>query len=98
MVTKGCGLDDMVEQANDSEYGLAASVWTTNLKTAHALVPRIDSGTLWFNLHNFVFPSAPYGGYKSSGVGSELGKEGVLAQTRIKNVMVSMFPDGFSWY
>ena len=98
VITKASGLEDMVHQANDSEYGLAASVWTTNLKTAHRLVSRIDAGTVWFNLHNFVFPSAPYGGYKASGVGSELGKEGVLAQTRIKNVMVSMFPDGFVWY
>jgi len=98
VISKASGLDDMVAQANDSEYGLAASVWTTNLKTAHSLVPRIDAGTVWFNLHNFVFPSAPYGGYKASGVGSELGREGVLAQTRIKNVMVSMFPDGFVWY
>ena len=98
VIRKASGLEDMIAQANDSAYGLAASVWTTNLKTAHRMVRRIDAGTVWFNLHNFVFPSAPYGGYKASGVGSELGKEGVLAQTRIKNVMVSMFSEGFVWY
>ena len=84
--------------SNDTDYGLAASVWTTDLKTAHTIAPKIDAGTVWFNLHNFVFPCAPYGGYKASGIGSELGRQGVLALTRTKNVMVSLFPDGFQWY
>ncbi len=50
------------------------------------------------NLHNFVFPSAPYGGVGASGLGSELGKQGLLAMTRTKNVMISLFPGGFKWY
>jgi len=49
-------------------------------------------------MHNFVLPGAPYGGFGSSGVGLELGKEGLRAQTRTKNVMVSLFPNGFQWY
>jgi len=98
VITKAKDLCDMVKQANDTNYGLAASIWTTNLKTAHSLAPRINAGTVWFNLHNFVFPSAPYGGYGASGMGLELGREGALALTRTKNVMVSMFPGGFKWY
>jgi len=98
VIVKASSLDQMVDLANDTPYGLAASVWTTNLKTAHALAPRLDAGTVWFNLHNFVFPSAPYGGFGASGVGSELGKQGLLAMTRTKNVMVSLFPEGFKWY
>ena len=98
VVSKASSVDEMVEQANDTSYGLAASVWTTDLKTAHTIAPRIRAGTVWFNLHNFVFPSAPYGGFGHSGVGSELGKQGVLALTRTKNVMISLFPDGFTWY
>jgi acyl-CoA reductase-like NAD-dependent aldehyde dehydrogenase len=98
VISKASDIEDMIDQANDSSYGLAASVWTTNLKTAHTMAPRIKAGTVWFNLHNFVFPSAPYGGVGKSGVGSELGKEGVLALTRTKNVMISLFPDGFAWY
>jgi hypothetical protein len=62
------------------------------LKAAHTLAPQIKTGTVWFNLHNFVFPSAPCGGYGASGVGSELGKQGLLALTRTKNVIVSLFP------
>ncbi|HUT26343.1 MAG TPA: aldehyde dehydrogenase family protein [Sumerlaeia bacterium] len=98
VAVKAKDLDEMVRLANDTDYGLAASVWTTNLRTAHTLVPRINAGTVWFNLHNFVFPSAPYPGYKASGLGFELGKEGVLALTKMKNVMVSLFPEGFRWY
>lgn len=97
-ITKAGSTEEMVALANDTEYGLAASIWTQNLRAAHALAPKIAAGTIWFNLHNFVFPSAPYGGFKASGVGSELGREGMLAMTRIKNVMVSMFPEGFRWY
>jgi len=98
VIVKASSVDEMVKMANDTPYGLAASVWTTNMKTAHALAPRIKAGTVWFNLHNFVFPSAPYGGFGASGVGSELGKQGMLSLTRTKNVMVSLFPDGFTWY
>jgi acyl-CoA reductase-like NAD-dependent aldehyde dehydrogenase len=98
VVAKASSVEQMVEMANDSDYGLAASVWTTNLKTAHTLAPRIKAGTVWFNLHNFIFPSAPYGGDGASGVGRELGKQGLLAMTKTKNVMVSLFPEGFAWY
>jgi len=98
VIAKAADTDELVRLANDTEYGLAASVWTTNLKAAHTLARRIRAGTVWFNLHNFVFPSAPYGGYGASGIGRELGKQGMLALTRTKNVMVSLFPSGFKWY
>jgi len=97
-ITKSDDIDEMVELANDSAYGLAASIWTTDLKNAHSLAARIEAGTVWLNLHNFVFPTAPYAGYKASGVGSELGRDGVLALTKTKSVMVSLFEGGFKWY
>ncbi len=96
--TKAEDLDQMVELANDTQYGLAASIWTTNLKLGHILASKIEAGTVWLNLHNFVFPSAPYGGYKASGIGRELGKEGLLALTKTKNIMVNLFEEPFRWY
>jgi len=97
-VTKAGSIDEIIDLGNDTEYGLASSVWTNDLRLAHTIVPRIKAGTVWFNLHNFVFPSAPYPTCGASGVGFELGKEGVLALTRIKNVMIGLFPGGFAWY
>jgi acyl-CoA reductase-like NAD-dependent aldehyde dehydrogenase len=98
VIAKASSTEELVRLANDTTYGLAASLWTTNLKSAHTLARQLRAGTVWFNLHNFVFPSAPYGGYGASGLGRELGKQGLLALTRTKNVMVSLFPGGFKWY
>ena len=98
VITKVKDMEEMLRMANDSCYGLTASVWTTNLKSGHMLARDLKAGTIWLNLHNFVFPMAPYGGYKDSGIGRELGREGLLAMTQTKNVMVSMFEGGFKWY
>jgi len=98
IITKVKDLAEMLAVANDSCYGLTASVWTTNLKSAHRLARDLKAGTIWMNLHNFVFPMAPYGGYKDSGIGRELGRQGLYELTQLKNVMVSLFEGGFKWY
>ena len=66
-------LDAIAKQANDTIYGLAASVWTRNGGTAHKLASRIRSGTVWINCHNVFDASLPFGGYKQSGWGREMG-------------------------
>jgi delta 1-pyrroline-5-carboxylate dehydrogenase len=68
-------LDRIAKQANDTIYGLAASVWTRNGGTAHKLASRIRSGTVWINCHNVFDASLPFGGYKQSGWGRETGEE-----------------------
>jgi len=98
VITKGRDEEELVRLANDTNYGLAASVWTTNLKAGHRVASQVQAGTVWMNLHNFVFPSGPYGGYKDSGFGRELGREGLLALTQTKSVMISLFEPGFKWY
>ena len=98
VISKAASEEDLVRLANDTNYGLAASIWTTNLKAGHRLASQIRAGTVWMNLHNFVFPSVPYGGYKDSGIGRELGREGLLALTQTKSVMLSLFQPGFQWY
>lgn len=98
VISKAKDEAELVRLANDTNYGLAASIWTTNLKAGHRVASQIQAGTVWLNLHNFVFPSVPYGGYKDSGIGRELGREGLLALTQTKSVMLSLFDQGFKWY
>ncbi len=97
-ITKANDNNELIKLANDTEYGLAASIWTKDLKTAHQMAGKIQAGTVWFNLHNFLFPAAPYCGFKASGVGGELGKQSLLAMTKTKNIMVNLMQDTFKWY
>ena len=91
-------VDEALTMANDTPYGLAASVWTRDLRQAHTFARKIRAGTVWLNVHNFVFSQAPYGGYKLSGVGRELGRLGVEAFLETKNVMVWLGDEPFTWY
>ena len=68
-------LDRIAKEANDTMYGLAGSVWTRDLGTAHKMARRIKAGTVWINCHNVFDVSQPFGGYKQSGWGRELGEE-----------------------
>jgi acyl-CoA reductase-like NAD-dependent aldehyde dehydrogenase len=90
--------DELIEAANDTEYGLAASVYTTDLSKGHIVARKLKAGTVWINIHNYVLAQAPYGGYKQSGVGRELGKEGLEEYMETKNVITWLAPSGFSWY
>ena len=83
-------LDAIAKQANDTIYGLAASVWTRNGGTAHKLASRIRSGTVWINCHNVFDASLPFGGYKQSGWGREMGEEVFHSYTEIKAVTAAL--------
>ena len=83
-------LDAIAKQANDTIYGLAASVWTKNGGTAHRLASRIRSGTVWINCHNVFDASLPFGGYKQSGWGREMGEEVFHNYTEIKAVTAAL--------
>jgi len=90
--------DELIAAANDTPYGLAASIWTADAATGQRLAPRIRAGTVWVNIHNFVFSQAPYGGFKQSGLGRELGREGLEMYTEVKNVITWLGPEPFKWY
>jgi len=79
-------LDDVVKVANDSPYGLGASIWSNNLSAVHRLVPRIKAGTVWVNCHNMVDPNMPFGGFKQSGFGREHGRVAIDMYTELKSV------------
>jgi phenylacetaldehyde dehydrogenase len=83
-------LDDVVKAANDSPYGLGASIWTNNLTAAHRLIPRIKAGTVWVNCHNLVDPNMRFGGYKESGIGREHGRVAVEMYTEAKSVCIML--------
>ena len=79
-------LDQVAKFANDTEYGLQASIWTQNLKVAHTLARKIKAGTICINNHNYGDPAWPFGGYKQSGWGREMGKEVMEHYTETKSI------------
>ncbi len=82
--------DDAVKQANDIPYGLAAGVWTRDVKKAHGVARRLQAGTVWINSYNFYDAGMPFGGYKQSGFGRDLGPECLRDYTQVKSVWVSV--------
>ena len=82
--------DDLVEAANDTEYGLAAGVWTQDLRTAHRMAGRLEVGMVTINEFPVTFPQTPFSGFKQSALGFEQGIEAAGAYTRTKNVMVNL--------
>lgn len=82
--------DEVIRRANDTEYGLAAGIWTENLKQAHRVAHSLDAGTVWVNMYNMIDPAAPFGGYKNSGYGRDLGEESLLGYTQTKAVWISL--------
>ncbi len=79
-------LDEMARMANATNYGLAASIWSNDLRAVNRLVPKIKAGTVWVNCHGFVDANMPFGGYKQSGLGREHGRVGVEMYTELKSV------------
>ncbi len=84
-------LDHAIACANDTRYGLAASVWTHDLNAALSAVRRIKAGTVWVNSHIPVDPSLPFGGFKHSGYGREHGRTAIDAYTESKSVCIPVF-------
>ncbi|CAB0014815.1 unnamed protein product [Nesidiocoris tenuis] len=83
-------LDEVIDRANDSMYGLAAAVFSNNINTINILSQSLQAGTVWVNTYNTILPQAPFGGYKMSGIGRELGEYGLDAYTQVKSIICSV--------
>ncbi|RJS92924.1 aldehyde dehydrogenase [Salinisphaera sp. Q1T1-3] len=83
-------LDELAREANNTPYGLAASIWTKDLTVAHRLAARIRAGTVWINAHNMIDPAMPWGGFKQSGWGREMGEAALDVYTETKTVAMKL--------
>jgi betaine-aldehyde dehydrogenase len=90
--------DEMVRMANSTIYGLAATLWTKDIKRAHTLARRIKAGNVSINYPTVNPPEAPFGGFRQSGIGRELSRHGLDLYVQTKNVVIGLSPEPFDWY
>jgi phenylacetaldehyde dehydrogenase len=83
--------DDVLPQANDTMYGLAAGIWTKDISKAHAVASKLKAGTVWINCYNIFDAALPFGGYKQSGWGREMGKDALELYTEVKAVCTRLY-------
>jgi len=84
------GLEEVIGRANRTTYGLAAAVWTRDMKKALAVSNGVRAGTLWINCYNVMDTRSPFGGFKQSGIGRELGEYGLQQYTQVKSVITKL--------
>jgi aldehyde dehydrogenase (NAD+) len=89
-IIKFKNIDEVVQRANNTIYGLAAAVWTKDISKAHAIAHSLLAGTVWINCYDVFNAAAPFGGFKQSGMGRELGEYGLQQYTEIKTVTMKL--------
>ena len=90
--------EEAIAMANDTEYGLAGAVFTSDLTRAHRVISEIRAGITWINCYNPTFNEAPWGGYKMSGIGRELGIHGLEEYQEVKQININLTPGVVGWY
>ncbi|MFB4475580.1 aldehyde dehydrogenase family protein, partial [Oceanobacillus caeni] len=90
--------EEAIKLANDSIYGLSGGVWTNDIAKAERCVSKMRMGTVWINEFNVYFPHAPWGGYKQSGIGRELGKTGLEEYQETKHIFQNLDPQPNNWF
>ncbi len=83
-------MDEVITRANTTDYGLAAAVWTRDIKKAHAIAESVRAGTIWVNCYDVFDAAAPFGGFKTSGLGRELGEKALDNYTELKTVTIAL--------
>ncbi|HWS54211.1 MAG TPA: betaine-aldehyde dehydrogenase [Pyrinomonadaceae bacterium] len=90
--------EDLIRQANDTIYGLSAGIWTKDITRAHRFAKAIKAGVVWINTFNMFNAASPFGGYKQSGYGREMGRHALELYTQIKSVWVDLSGRPIGWY
>ncbi|MGQ9478092.1 MAG: aldehyde dehydrogenase family protein [Candidatus Bipolaricaulia bacterium] len=91
--------EEAIALANDTDYGLAAGIWTQDLAKAHRVAHRVRAGKIWINCYNIFPPGAPFGGFKKSGFGREMGLHSLLElYTEVKDIQVDLGREYFDWF
>ena len=90
--------EEAVEIANDTPYGLAGAVFTSDVTRAMRVIKEIRAGITWINCYNPTFNEAPWGGYKMSGIGRELGVHGLEEYQEVKQININLTPGVVGWY
>jgi betaine-aldehyde dehydrogenase len=94
LIHKFSGSDEAASLANSVDFGLAACIWSKDLFQAQELAGKLSAGTVWINTYGMFYNELPYGGFKQSGFGKELGREGFLEYVRTKNVILDQSAEG----
>jgi betaine-aldehyde dehydrogenase len=90
--------DDLIKQANDTIYGLSAGIWTRDITRAHRFAREIRAGVIWINTFNMFNAASPFGGYKQSGYGREMGRHALDLYTQVKSVWVDLSGRPIGWF
>jgi len=90
--------DDLIKQANDTIYGLSAGIWTRDITRAHRFAREIKAGVVWINTFNMFNAASPFGGYKQSGYGREMGRHALDLYTQVKSVCVDLSGRPIVWF
>ena len=90
--------DDLIKQANEVVYGLSAGLWTKDITRAHRFAKSVKAGVIWINTYNMFNAASPFGGYKQSGYGREMGKHALEMYTNVKSVWVDLSGKPIGWF
>lgn len=85
-ILKFSDIEEVIDRANDVEYGLAAGILTNDINKATKFANNVNAGSVWINCYNAVLPQAPFGGYKQSGIGREMGRDGLNSYLETKTI------------
>lgn len=83
-------MEEVIQRANNTNYGLASGVITNDINKALSFAQSVEAGSVWINCYDAVIPQAPFGGYKQSGIGRELGKDGLEEYLETKTITLSL--------